>query len=139
MEEQLDLLLEELLRDEGFRAKMYKDTEGHWTIGIGHNLEKGISLKIAQMLCVEDIAEAVTMLDQRWSTWEEDCDTPVRQRAIINMAFNLGPKLFEFKSMISAIKDKRWDDARKEALNSLWAEQVGERADRIAGMLRAGK
>ena len=33
------LVVKELQMEEGFRSKPYEDTQGHWTVGYGHNLE----------------------------------------------------------------------------------------------------
>lgn len=62
------------------------------------------------------------------------------QAALINMCFNLGlPRLLGFKRMIAALEAKNYTLAAKEALNSKWATQVGDRAKDVAVMLREGK
>ena len=63
----------------------------------------------------------------------------VRRDVVLNMVFNLGlPRFRRFKKNIAAIKDKRWDDAAKEMLNSKWARQVKGRAKELARMMRKG-
>ena len=64
----------------------------------------------------------------------------IRQKVIIDMAFNLGMNgLISFENMIQALVEKNYDEAADEMLDSLWAEQVGNRADRLAQMMRTGK
>jgi lysozyme len=62
------------------------------------------------------------------------------QMALINMNFNLGiHKLEQFVGMINALREKNYTLAAQEALNSLWAKQVHQRATDIALMIREGK
>ena len=64
---------------------------------------------------------------------------PNRQAVIIDMAFNLGfGGLREFVKMITAVQESRYDDAADEMLASKWAKQVGNRAKKLAGMMRSG-
>src|SRR4051812_7475144 len=88
-------LIDQIKRDEGpgpmsgGRMKPYRDTEGHLTIGYGHNLDaRGITPEIAAMLLEEDIAIAVSEL-RRHFDWFDHLSRP-RQDALINMCFNLG-------------------------------------------------
>lgn len=68
-----------------------------------------------------------------WFTTLDD----IRQKVVIDMAFNLGVNgVLSFKNMIQALKEKDYDKAAEEMLDSLWAEQVGNRADRLAKMMR---
>jgi len=41
--------------------------------------------------------------------------------------------------MIAALKEDNYDKAADEMLDSLWAEQVGKRAKRLALMMRTGE
>lgn len=133
----LNLLEKDLKRDEGIRLKPYQDTTGHTTIGIGRNLDDvGISRDEAMYLLDNDMAAALELLD-RELPWHTTLSEP-RQRALANMAFNMGPKLVNFVKMLSALKEQRWEDAATEALNSKWAKQTGLRAQRIAEVFRGG-
>jgi lysozyme len=58
---------------------------------------------------------------------------------IINMAFNLGVyRLGKFHKMRQAVYSSDWNRAADEMLDSRWAQQVGERAQRLAQMMREG-
>ena len=62
-----------------------------------------------------------------------------RYWALVNMTFNIGiTRLVKFRKMWEAIGDDDWEKASLEALDSKWAEQVGNRAVEIAAMLREG-
>lgn len=132
----LDQLLQDLIRDEDLREKPYRDSVGKLTIGIGRNLDdRGISRDEAVYLCRNDIAIATGDLD-RAVPWWRDLPEPA-QRGLANMCFNLGwPRLSAFKKMLAALEAHDFDRAADEALDSKWARQVGERADRIETLFR---
>lgn len=135
---QVEMLVGELKRDEGMRLKPYHDTVGKLTIGIGRNLDdNGISEDEARFLLTNDIASVCNDLDRTLPWWRDL--SPNRQRAIVNMGFNLGlPRLRQFRMMLAALEAGDWEAAAEEALNSAWAKQVGDRARRIATMFREG-
>ncbi len=62
---------------------------------------------------------------------------PEIKDAIVNMCFNMGlTKLLKFTRMINALIAKDYNLAAKEALQSLWAKQVGQRAVDIANIFK---
>jgi len=130
-------LIEELTRDEGFKSKVYKDSVGIETVGIGRNLvDVGVTKEEAQYLLGNDIKGAVA--DAEKFPWY-CCLTPVRKRVIVNIIFNIGlPRFKKFKKTIAYIKAHEFDDASVEMLDSLWARQVGIRAKRLSVMMRNG-
>jgi lysozyme len=130
-------LLDDLKRDESLRLKLYRDSVlGKLTIGWGRNIEDcGISRDEAEVMLLADVDEVVRDLDLMLPWWRGL--SPDQQRGLANMAFNLGlPKLLKFKDMLSALKRGNGLEAATAALNSRWARQVGERADRVATRLR---
>jgi len=134
-----DLLEAELTRDEGLRLKPYRCTAGKLTIGVGRNLEdSGISEDEAGYLLRNDIARIESELDDHLPWWR-DLRSDARQRVLANMAFNLGiGGLLKFQRMLVAAKNGNYEIAANEMLGSLWARQVGNRATRLANMMRAG-
>lgn len=127
----------DLKRDEGRRGRPYNDSRGIQTIGYGHNLQ-------ASELCEEallaqlrhDIAEAVAGLDREISWWRGQPE-PV-QRVLINLAFNLGvPTLLTFQRTLGYLQGARYADAAKALLDSKYATQVGQRAVRLALLIRS--
>jgi len=131
-------LKKELTRDEGLRLKPYLCTAGKTTIGIGRNLtDVGITNEEADYLLDHDIARTVRELDKSIPWWRGLDD--VRQRVIVNMAFNLGiNSLMGFKNTLAAIKDGRYEAAAAGMMASKWAEQVGPRAVRLADLMKTG-
>ena len=134
-------LIEQLRLHEGVRSKVYLCSEGYETIGVGRNVsESGIGLsddEIAYLLA-NDIERCEQEIAERFD-WFDDLD-PVRQDAIIDMAFNLGiTRLSQFQNMLRALSESRFSDAATEALDSRWARQVGQRAQTVAEMIRTGE
>jgi lysozyme len=131
-------LLEDLRRDEGLRLKPYRCTAGKLTIGYGRNLDdKGITEAEAEDLLRDDVAGVFAELDRALPWWRDL--SPTRQRGLANMAFNLGvPGLLKFRLMIGALKRSDYQEASRQALDSQWAGQVGDRAKRIADLILKG-
>lgn len=124
--------------DEGRRSKLYKDTVGKTTGGVGHNFDdKGISDAVIDLMLSEDIDDSMKDLDRSFPWWRKMSE--LRQQSICNMCFNLGiVKLSGFKNTLKAMQEGRYDDAADGMLDSLWAKQVGARAQRLAKMMRDG-
>lgn len=137
-----ELLLAQLSRDEGRVLHAYQDHLGFWTIGIGRLIDKrrggGISAKEADYLCSNDVAEVLAGLDDKLPWWRS-LDPP-RQRVLANMAFNLGVAgLLKFRNTLAAVQRGDWPAARRGMLASLWARQVGTRAQRLAHTMLTGE
>lgn len=133
----IDDLLVDLQRDEGLRLKPYLDSVGILTIGYGRNLhDVGISKAEAEALLRADVEVAEAELD-RVLPWWRDLPEPAA-RGLQNMVFNLGlPRLLKFSRMLAALKSGDYEAAAVESLDSEWAGQVGDRAERIAARYRA--
>lgn len=48
------------------------------------------------------------------------------------------PRLRQFRNMLACLQVEDYEGAAREALDSRWANQVGDRARRIAAMIREG-
>lgn len=147
-------LITELRRDEGERLKSYRDTMGLWTIGVGHlidpsrgaepapfgrDLRNGASISADESatLLDRDIDAKMAELDKRLSWWRDLSE--VRQRVILNMAFNLGVTgLLGFKNTLAFVRQGDYAGAARGMLSSAWAKQVGQRANRLAEMMVQG-
>jgi lysozyme len=133
-EEQLEAWIKKC---EGLNLETYIDTTGHLTVGWGRNLENGIRLDEAELMFQNDLKQTLQELEQ--CGWYKGLPSHIQQ-AMINMNFNLGiHKLSSFKKMIAALIAKNWTVAAAEALDSLWARQVGDRAKDIALIIREGE
>ena len=129
-------LFDDLVRDEGLKLEIYKCTAGKITIGVGRNIEaRGITTSEARLLLANDVDIISDELTNNFPWWVSMPEPA--QRALANMAFNLGvPRLSQFKNMLSALEKGDYNVAAKEALDSNWAKQVGDRANRIAKVFR---
>lgn len=132
-------LEDELIRDEGLRLRPYRCTGGALTIGVGRNLDvRGIRDDEARFMLHNDMAEVWTDL-KRVMPWVEQLND-ARQRVLVNMAFNLGTNgLVQFRKTLAAVKAGQYERAAEMMLDSLWADQVGARAQRLSRMMATGR
>ena len=139
----MESLEAQLIRHEGMRLKPYRCPAGKLTIGVGRHIEdRGITEAEAMVMLENDIAGARADVDSLLDEfgirkWELN---QARLDALTNMAFNLGRKrLSGFKKMFAAIKDRNFDLAAAEMLNSKYARDVGPRAVELSNQLYSGK
>jgi lysozyme len=134
-------LIDDLVRDEGEVLTAYQDHLGYWTIGVGRLIDKrrggGISKEESRLLLANDLERFASGLDAHLPWWRTL--SKGRQRVLLNMAFNLGVSgLLTFRNTLTAVREGRYDDAAAGMLRSKWAGQVGERAKRLAALMREG-
>lgn len=131
-------LIDQLIRDEALKLFPYKDTVGKITIGVGRNLtDDGITAQEAIQLLQNDIRRATANLEKEFP-WTQALDD-ARHGALVNMAFNMGVGgLAKFVQFLAAMQSGNWQEARNQMLNSLWAKQVGARAQRLAIQIETG-
>lgn len=131
-------MIQQLRLHEGERLKPYRCTAGKLTIGVGRNLEdRGITAEESAYLLNNDIDREWKALQTNlpWVTGLND----VRQRVLLDMSFNLGiAGLMKFKNTLATIQRGDYERAASMMLDSLWARQVGRRAQRLAQMMRTG-
>lgn len=128
--------LEQMLeRHEGYKPTIYVDSVGVETVGIGHNLHKPLTREAILHILRDDIADATNECLHAFP-WFADL-TEARQRAIINMCFNLGlVRLKKFTKFLVAMELGNYETAANEMLDSLWAKQVKGRAIELASVIR---
>jgi lysozyme len=136
-----DKLVEELIKDEGYKYEIYLDHLGYPTFGVGHLVletdeEHGqpvgtpVSEERIKECLSHDIDVVCSELDMKDPWWRNLSDN--RQRVVANMCFNLGhPRLSKFKKFIGAMQISDWETAAVEMMDSKWAGQVGDRAVRL--------
>ena len=138
----VNALCTQLSLDEGRKYKPYRDTVGKLTIGVGRNLDDvGLSDSEINLLLQNDVARAITLLNENAPWWSQLTDA--RQQVMANMCLNMGwgdgtKGLSSFKNTLACIKGGDYDRAADQMLLSLWAKQVGQRASRLADMMRKG-
>jgi len=126
-----------LIDQEGLRLTPYHDSVGKLTIGVGTNLDDGITEEEALWLMRHRLEKAEKELRGKFPIYNKL--DPVRQFVLLDMAYNMGiPTLTGFKKMWAAIRIGNYKVAASEMLNSRWAIQVGRRADDLSYMMATG-
>ena len=145
------ILKAQLSRDEGRELKAYRDSNGYWTIGVGHLL--GSSPRMSSItdaecdtLLAADVEVAIRSLQAVFGSVIGIIDPP-RFHALVNMMFNRGEEHVRQSTTITpAIKaalvlpslDSGWKAVSDAILASPWAQQIGQRAVRLAKQLETG-
>jgi len=141
----LERLLESVKKHEGYRNKVYLDTLGKRTVGVGH-------------LCVEDFWEDDKEYEESFlmEILEKDLQTAIKsaqqlieefdcndideqaEEILIEMVFQLGKTgVSKFKNMWKALAEKNYIGASYEMLDSRWAKQTPNRAKAMADLMKA--
>ena len=141
----MDRLLESVKKHEGYRNKVYLDTLGKRTVGVGH-------------LCVEDFWEDDKEYDEKFlmTILEHDLETAIKgakdlmsengcmdmdeiaEEIIIEMIFQLGKTgVSKFKNMWKALSGLQYSAAADQMLDSRWAKQTPNRANGMANIMRS--
>lgn len=149
--------LYELIKDhEGYKTRVYKDTMGIPTIGVGFNLTRPDARKLIssvganfnnillgkeeltdkQIRDLYDVCIRIAIKDAQ-NFMPELINQPKNIKlALVDMAFNLGyNRLSKFKNTKNLIIAGRYNDAANELMNSKWAGQVKRRANNIAKLI----
>ena len=136
----VDEIAEALKFEEGYKGHCYICTAGAHTVGYGRNIDAnggiGISEDEANYLLENDIKRTIKEC-QRW-TWFDELN-PSRQSVVVQLCFQLGaPRLSQFKLMLAALSQQPPDyqTAADELLDSRFATQVPQRANRLADQMR---
>ena len=131
-------VLEQLKADEGLRTHPYRDSVGKLTVGYGRNLsDDGISVPEAEFMLFNDFDFALHSV-YRYLPWATKLDD-ARLGVLVNMAFNMGiDSLLTFHNTLAHVEAGDYDLAATDMQNSLWAKQVGARADRLVQQMRSG-
>ena len=143
----MENLIEMLKRHEGEvvtngRHLIYKCSAGHWTIGIGRNVDinggLGLSDEEVDFLLEQDIERVIKELSIEFG-WFADLDD-VRRDAMIDISFNLGATILrKFVLALDAMERADYQTASKEFLNSNWSRQVKGRSIELAHMIATGE
>lgn len=108
----IDTALVRLKTEEGFRGRVYRDTQGHQTVGYGWNLDAGITQRAAAALLQAQLEE---INDTLWTYSWYAALNPVRQGVCLDIAFNDGLHgLLGFPHMIAALAKGDWVAAAAE-------------------------
>jgi len=126
-------LIEDVKIEEGFRGMPYQDHLGFDTIAFGTKLpltrEEGELLLVHRMNIVKgEVVSNLHYLTAKPEVWE----------ILYAMAYQMGVQgLLKFKRMLVALRSHDYVEAANQMLDSLWARQTPERANRMADKMRA--
>tara|TARA_Y100000310_G_scaffold195939_1_gene195966 strand:- start:917 stop:1333 length:417 start_codon:yes stop_codon:yes gene_type:complete len=129
-------LIERLKINEGFRSQVYKCSEGFDTIGYGFAIKDlELTEEEATLLLANRVAKKHLMVSGNLD-WYSDMP-PEIQGVIIEMVYQMGFSGFtKFKKAITHMKEREWQLAAHEMLDSRWAKQTPNRANQLAGVVR---
>ena len=141
----LDKLQKELAEDEGCKYEVYLDHIGYKTFGIGHlckatdpenDMDVGTEVSKERVdECFEaDIAMTIEDCNILYSNFK---DIPEEAQLVLaNMMFNLGrPRLSRFLNLKAAVDTEDWMEASVQMMDSKWARQVPNRAERLCSRM----
>ena len=137
--ETMETLKERIKKHESFRATPYRDAKG-FSIGWGHYLGEGgagfkISRNVGDKILDEDIHTATYEISTLGFEWL----SKARMEVLVEMSYNLGfPRFQTFVKMLAALEAQDYEKAADEMLESKWHEQVKERAETLAEVMRTG-
>lgn len=137
----LDKLREEIAADEGVKLEIYLDHLGLPTCGIGHLIREedeehgepvGTPITEERMTDLFEMDIQIVLADCE-ELYSDFYELPEEAQLIIaNMMFNMGrPRLSQFKGMKREVDARDWEAAAAEMLDSRWARQVPNRANRL--------
>ena len=137
-----NMMREPLTMEEAKKKKPYKCSNGHLTVGIGHNLDQPMTDELINLIFNHDLRVAmreVKRLDalRRDIHWRK---LPLNAKIVlVDMNFQLGlTRLRKFKKMLRAIGEGDWKKAHDECLNSKYARSDSpNRAKRNAELLKS--
>lgn len=113
--------------------------KGNLTIGVGVNLDEGISAVESYFLFSNRMAAAKEALNYHLPYAAARLNDP-RYAVLWDMSYNLGiGRLLGFKKMLEAIRREDWQKAHDELLDSVYAGQVGIRAEKNAQQILMGE
>ena len=129
-------LLEAVKLSEGFRDRVYKCTEGYYTIGYG--------FAIKDLIMDEDIAEMIlrrkldSLIDKADKKFIFLKNLPVVVRDVIyEMCYQMGVTgVSKFKKTLAYLENNEFKMAAKEMLDSRWARQTPNRAKKLSEIVK---
>ena len=126
--------------DEGFSSRLYKDTEGLNTIGIGFCLDRRLMPREVALFWLDLIIDELIDDLSRTNNYETylALNDP-RKFALINMCYQMGVAgVCQFRMMWGSLAEGDYESAADHAIDSKWYRQTTERATRIATVIRSG-
>ena len=134
---ELQDIVEDIKRHEGFRSTVYKCSEEFDTIGYGFAIiDLEIDKDIADLILMRKLHKLLERITIAFP-WFKDVHNDVKS-VVVNMCYQLGISGFsKFKKTIYYLETEQYEEASIEMLNSLWAKQTPSRAKELSEEIRA--
>ena len=138
-------LKEQIKEHEGFVPRTYKDSLGKRTIGFGHlcvepeqwDDDKEYTREELERVFDNDFKEALKNAE---SLIGERSINFIAKQVIIEMVFQLGiGGVGKFKKMWLALDSEDYGEASFQMMDSLWAKQTPNRAEKLSQKMRSAK
>jgi len=124
-------LVEDIKQEEGFSGTVYQDHLGFDTIGFGCKMP--IDEDEAELLLMHRLKKTINAVNS--SLYDYDMK-PEAWDILYQMAYQMGVSgLLKFKKMIKYLKKEDYKKASEEMLDSLWAKQTPNRANRLSNKM----
>lgn len=128
--------------EEGWRDQPYYCSEGYPTVGYGFRLAgKGDQLPnfVLPRAAGDAWLDALILSIEHTMSSKTTRMNVARSAVIVSMCYQIGIQgVLQFKRMWAAIDWQDWQAAADEMLDSRWAKQTPERAQRHAQIMRTG-
>ena len=134
---ELQSIVDDIKRHEGFKPKVYQCSEGYDTIGYGFAIKDlEIDKDIADLILMRKLHKLLERITIAFP-WFKDVHNDVKS-VVVNMCYQLGISGFsKFKKTIYYLETEQYEEASIEMLNSLWAKQTPSRAKELSEEIRA--
>jgi lysozyme len=130
----MEELISSIKEHEGFRGDVYKDTLGFDTIGYGTKLP--LSTYEARMLLESRLTKMIKELEEKEPF--VNSLTLAKQEIIAEMCYQLGVNgVLKFVGMWKALKNNDFKEASVQMLDSRWAKQTPNRAEKLAYKMKS--
>ena len=141
----MDRLLKSVKAHEGYRNKVYLDSLGKRTVGVGHLCvedfwvdDREYSEDMLMNILKNDLKSAIEGAERLCSKCPDLDD--LAKETIIEMVFQLGETgVSKFRNMWKALESNppQYDVAATEMLDSRWAKQTPNRAKEMSDHMRS--
>ena len=143
--------------NEGNKPKVYKDSKGNRTIGVGFNLEDAANRKFLKRegIDINELFDGRKLTERETRTLYNHSLTQAFKDAqsydpnfakrpeavkmtLVDMAFNLGlTRLNKFVDMKKGLMNNDYNTAADEMIDSKWYNQVKDRGPRMVQVMRS--
>ena len=132
---ELQEIVDNIKRHEGFEPKVYECTEGYDTIGYGFTIKDlEIDKDVADLILMKKLHTLLQRITIAFP-WFENIDN-IAKSVVVNMCYQLGLRGFsQFKKTIYYLETEQYEEASMEMLDSLWAKQTPNRANELSELM----